>query len=165
MSIFWVRVVFEIRVASYGSQTHIAVSFVIRHPFVRTSTHKLKTTDRYVDVLRIEWLLYYWRHFLCGWSCMRDPNGELRLQTSIAVVLWYSVVAHAYTVSPYLVRNYAWQRNSRSLWLSCPKLILIYIWFRERTEILTNWRRCNKQVSIDWQTDQGRFYCQRGIVL
>ena len=52
MPIFWVIAVFEVHVASCGSEHTLWCPGYT--PFVRTSTPKLKTTGWYVDVLRIE---------------------------------------------------------------------------------------------------------------
>ena len=70
-----------------------------------------------MDVQHIDRLLYYRRHSLCG-----VIELEIRLErygpVTASVVPWCSI-AYVYTAStyihPYLVRDYAWLQNSRTL--------------------------------------------------
>ena len=117
--IFWVRSACEIQLVSYASKhTLQSLSDML---FVCAYTLIWKLYRSYMDVLRIEELLYHWRHSLCSLEFfLQDPTGELQPQTCVCR---RSLIQHhhAYTVSLYihccLVHNYPWQQNSHSLWL------------------------------------------------
>ena len=84
-------------------------------------THITSNYWLYMDVLHIEWRLYYQRHSLCG---LRMHEGSDRRTTTPDTYHGCSLIQHRVrTESPcthhYLVHNYAWQQNSHSLWLYC----------------------------------------------
>ena len=74
---FWVRVACKIQLVSYGSK-HASESFSDTL-FARTCT-QLGTYLSYMDVLHIEWLLDYWRHFFV-WFVELHKRSDGRAMT------------------------------------------------------------------------------------
>ena len=119
MFIIWVRVTCKIGLVTYGSQH--ALHFLSRTTFVCTSLQHWKYRS-YMDILHIEWLLYYVRHFLsclklhviCYWRVTFPDmhHGRSLMQRYRA----YTVMAYISLFGAQLYR-YAWQQNSCNLWL------------------------------------------------
>ena len=126
MSIFGVRAVYEIRLASYGSNH--ALLFLSDVIFVRTSTHNYmcnwELQVEYARSAYIERLLYYRRYSLCGYKL--HQTSEWRT-TPPDTHRGPPLVKHcrAYTASPhihrYLVR--AQLLNKRHLY--CQRCIVL----------------------------------------
>ena len=139
MSIFRVRAVRDVWLVSYGSKP--ASQPLFNTTFFVYLHSKLKNYRLYMDFLHIEWLLYYrWclysvlkldarymqlvsyglKHALQSLSAWTFYTGELQPKKDMHQ-LFSDTALCTCTASPYLHRylvcNYTWQQNSRTLWL------------------------------------------------
>ena len=103
---------------SYGSK-RVSQSLSDR-PFVRTYM-QLKNYRMYVDILPIKWLLYYWRHSLCGfrvaWEIWLESYSPRHTSWSFSdtVCLYCKLIhVHVHTLLQCFVCNYAQQQNSHT---------------------------------------------------
>ena len=89
------------------------ITVSLQYTIVRNCTHE--NYRSYMDVLHIEKLLCYPRHFLCG-SKLHDRYDWKAMGPDTHHGLSLIQHCHAYIYCS-LVSNYAWQQNSHSLWL------------------------------------------------
>ena len=119
MPIFRVRAGCEIRLVSNGFK--YSLEFLSNKPFVNTYMYNFETTGHtYIWMFSISNDCSTIRDIPCVvQSCMRDPTGELWLQTHIvcSLIQQYVGIRQACKKNHYLVHNYTWQQNSRTLWL------------------------------------------------
>ena len=117
ISISCVRAGCKVRLVSYGSK-HASQSPSDKQ-FVWPYMHNLEIYRSHMNILHIEQLLRYQRHCSCAldlhersdWRAMAPDK-----QQSFSDATLCAYTANQYTHC-YLVSNYAWQQNSRALWL------------------------------------------------
>ena len=118
MPIFCVRAGCEIRMVSYGSK-HAQQSFSDKpfvHIYLSANFENFKSYD---DIEHMKRLLCYRRHSLCGLEL--HERSDWRATAPDMHRSFSDTTLCAYTASPYIhrymVHNYAWQQNSRTLLL------------------------------------------------